>query len=414
MAQTSYAFNPLTGRLDRTGTGGGGGGSGDVNGPSSSGDNDIAVFDGITGKLIKDSAISSINPTFSGAVSTLQTFNLPETVASNVGVINMDGKRYLHSYGDLSNTFGGSESGNFTSTTIGNTGFGNLTLQSLTSGESNAIFGHASGGNITSGSFNSTLGEGTLFLASGSITGTVAIGWHTLILASGNYTIGIGYDVMSSGVSGEDNLGIGRSSLKNLTNGAGNLAFGALSGIAYTGSESGNLLLDNSGVAGDQNVSRIGSNDTVATYLYGIPEQISVDENLVLFDVATDKLGTVPGKPQVSLKSGLVSLVGAGSRQLFITQKDFIPLQVVMRVVAVTSPSGGAQCSLGFNPPDYDNIVLGGIAIPLMAGNYSIINIVSSDVPIVPAGTSVRLNVVIPDSTATVYDVYVYVTGFYA
>jgi hypothetical protein len=36
-------------------TGGGGGGSGDVVGPAASVDGNIAVFDGTTGKLLKDS-----------------------------------------------------------------------------------------------------------------------------------------------------------------------------------------------------------------------------------------------------------------------------------------------------------------------------------------------------------------------
>lgn len=48
-----YKFNPFLGNFDIDSKGSGSG-SGDVTGPASSTDNDIAVFDGTTGKLIKD------------------------------------------------------------------------------------------------------------------------------------------------------------------------------------------------------------------------------------------------------------------------------------------------------------------------------------------------------------------------
>lgn len=54
-----FKFNPITGNLDlvegsTTIISGGGGGAGDVVGPASATNNNIAVFDGVTGKLIKD------------------------------------------------------------------------------------------------------------------------------------------------------------------------------------------------------------------------------------------------------------------------------------------------------------------------------------------------------------------------
>jgi len=49
-----FKFNPLTGQLDLVGTTGTG--SGDVTGPSSSTDNAITRYDGITGKLIQNSS----------------------------------------------------------------------------------------------------------------------------------------------------------------------------------------------------------------------------------------------------------------------------------------------------------------------------------------------------------------------
>ena len=49
----SFKFNPITNRLDITGTSGGGGG--DVNGPGSSTDNAIVRWDGVSGTLIQNS-----------------------------------------------------------------------------------------------------------------------------------------------------------------------------------------------------------------------------------------------------------------------------------------------------------------------------------------------------------------------
>lgn len=49
----TIVYNPFTDNLDYRGASGGGG-TGDVTGPASSVDNDIAVFDGVTGKIIKD------------------------------------------------------------------------------------------------------------------------------------------------------------------------------------------------------------------------------------------------------------------------------------------------------------------------------------------------------------------------
>lgn len=51
-------INPFTGQFDLVGTTGGGGGSGDVNGPGSSVDGNIVIFDGTTGKVIADSGIA--------------------------------------------------------------------------------------------------------------------------------------------------------------------------------------------------------------------------------------------------------------------------------------------------------------------------------------------------------------------
>ncbi len=49
--------------------GGGAGSGGDVVGPASSTDNNIAIFDGVTGKLLKDASVGSVNLTFGTGAS---------------------------------------------------------------------------------------------------------------------------------------------------------------------------------------------------------------------------------------------------------------------------------------------------------------------------------------------------------
>lgn len=75
-----YKFNPLTGQFDLVNNSSSGGG-GDVVGPASSIDGDIAIFDGVTGKLLADSgiSISSISPNFTA------TFNATTDWAGPAG-----------------------------------------------------------------------------------------------------------------------------------------------------------------------------------------------------------------------------------------------------------------------------------------------------------------------------------------
>lgn len=76
-------------------SGGGGGGSGDVVGPASSVDNNIAVFDGTTGKLLKDggAAISSL-------ATTVQLGTKQDTLVSGTNIKTVNGTSLLGS-GDV-------------------------------------------------------------------------------------------------------------------------------------------------------------------------------------------------------------------------------------------------------------------------------------------------------------------------
>ena len=86
----TFIFNSGTG-LWTVGPGGGGGSSGDVVGPASSVDNNIALFNGVTGKIIKDSGVTVANirdrATHTGTqlASTISDFD--SAVAANSAVV---------------------------------------------------------------------------------------------------------------------------------------------------------------------------------------------------------------------------------------------------------------------------------------------------------------------------------------
>lgn len=74
---------------------GAGGGSGDVTGPASSTDNSIVIYNGTTGKIIKNQTVITINAT-GQLVTTLATGNAPFVVSSTTLVSNLN-VQYLNS-----------------------------------------------------------------------------------------------------------------------------------------------------------------------------------------------------------------------------------------------------------------------------------------------------------------------------
>ena len=153
---------------------------------------------------------------------------LPNTnIGETAGEIQFGGSRWISNYG-VSNTFVGQNSGNTSLTFLAateNTGIGNNSLLSLTSGALNCCLGISSGHLISSGSNN---------LAAGSVA-------------------------LSKLTSGSNNCSIGFNSLPNLLTGSNNICIGANSGEAYTGDQSSNICIGAAGLVTDANVIRIGS-----------------------------------------------------------------------------------------------------------------------------------------------------------
>jgi len=209
-------------------SGGGGGGGGNVVGPASSVDNDIVIFDGVTGKVIKDTGISSLAPSFVGDVSTGGDFNLPATTAST-GKLTIAGVDFLSNGGDASNTFLGGNAGNTTNTASQCTGIGQDALNDITTAVFNTAVGSSSMNSLVSGGGNTALGYASMSSCGASVGGNTAIGSTVLTGTSANFNTAIGFACMSQGaVSGNQNVGVGVSTLLSLSAGNDNIALGYL------------------------------------------------------------------------------------------------------------------------------------------------------------------------------------------
>lgn len=136
---------------------------------------------------------------------------LPNTDGAGVGgQIQFNGQRWISNYG-TNNTFLGYRDGNITldpALALGNSGYGAVVLEALTSGQYNTAGGWLSQCRVTSGSNNTSHGN---------------------------------------------------SSLSNLRTGSYNVAYGYGSGSNYVGAEHSNLLIHNAGVAGESHIIRIGN-----------------------------------------------------------------------------------------------------------------------------------------------------------
>lgn len=252
----------------------------------------------------------------SGGIQTTSFINIP-TTTSTAGQIQINGTPFMHGYGVAAqNTFLGYGAGNFTMTLAQNTGIGNLCLQAVTSGQNLTAVGASSLRAVTSGTSNTAVG----FLAGATITtgnGSVAIGVSAMQQGNGednvyigsecglsgstpNNTTAIGRNALISATAGDDNVCVGKSSLGQLLTGVHNLALGTNAGNSLNGTESDNVYLGSVGVAGDNNILRIGDASGIGTYnidrafIHGIRGRTTVNNDAiaVLVDSA-GQLGTV-------------------------------------------------------------------------------------------------------------------------
>jgi len=172
-----------------------------------------------------------------GEINILNSLRLQETFnSSTTGVIFKGGSRFIHNFWPTGapgyNMFIGSNAGNFTMTHTGgddasyNTGVGNGSLLSLTTGNSNTALGYSALVSNTTGFSNTAVGSNSL---SSNTTGdgNVAIGDGALSEnTTGFRNIAMGYGSLASNTTGYSNTATGWFSLITNTIGAENIAYG--------------------------------------------------------------------------------------------------------------------------------------------------------------------------------------------
>jgi hypothetical protein len=194
----------------------------------------------------------------------------------------------------------------------------NATPQFVVSGSSATInfgitnlFLGSSGSSITSGTLNVGYGYQALNAAT-SLSASVAIGYQALSTGTtgASYSVAVGHRALQNS-NASQNVAIGYFAGETLTTGTSctyvgfesgyggvsgnnNTFLGALTGTAYTGSESTNILIgeNQTGVIGDSHVIRIGTNQTTC-FIQGI-QAVSVSSPVGFVNInANGQLGSV-------------------------------------------------------------------------------------------------------------------------
>lgn len=264
-------------------------------------------------------------------VTTAQFLDLPTTTDATHGTIQLNGSVVQHFYTPQfpgfsgTNIFIGRESGNFTMTGIGgptgNIGIGDGTLSSIdtASGNGYICIGANSGNLINSGGGNSIL--------IGLDAGKLGLGFSNCLL-------------LGQGVAGNVITTLANCLIFNSDGIGGN----------YTGGESNNILLQNSGVLGEVHAMRlgttgVGSFQVSSTYIAGVVGAVQpVSGNLVAtWNSSTEQVTLVPDGSAgfVLSTNGLGSLSWESLSGVSVTSVTGTTNQIV------ASPSTGAV-SLSF------------------------------------------------------------------
>jgi trimeric autotransporter adhesin len=148
-----------------------------------------------------------------------------------------------------------------------NTANGDSALFSNTTGHDNTANGFLAMVNNLTGNYNAANGDQALKNNSSGNNNT-ANGWGALLAnTTGSANTADGLQALLNNITGNNNVAVGQNAGFYLTNGSYNILLGFGAGQVLT-TGSSNIDIGNYGVAGDNNIVRIGSSQT-ATYLAG-------------------------------------------------------------------------------------------------------------------------------------------------
>lgn len=216
-------------------------------------------------------------------------------------------------------------------------------------GISNLVLG-SSLPSLTTGIRNIGLGESNLNAVT-SGQGNTAIGWNAgLVLNTGSDNTLIGFDAGAGllgaalntfvgGISGRNvttgtgNTAIGYGSLQNLMTGINNVVVGsgAVTGSAYNGAETANILIAASGTAGESNTIRIGIQGSANTqqnqcFIAGIVGVTNSNAQAVTIDSTSGQLGVTSA---ASSKTTIYNLVDSGSSWSIDSRTKFVDFWIM-------------------------------------------------------------------------------------
>jgi hypothetical protein len=409
---------------------------GDVVGPGSSTDSAIARFDGVTGKLLKDSSTF----TYDGTSITLNTGTIAlEHVSDNVAIGKNAGN--VGTVSGASNAIVGSSSGAslttgnhnvlvgyFTGnslvnasnnvalgsqalqsgiTTSGAIAIGRLALNNVTS-DNNVAIGNQAAETLVGGSGITAIGFQSLESASATINST-ALGHQALQTATGDSNTGLGYTAGSGITTGFDNTVIGDSAGVNLGDGDKNVFVGRQAGQNSTGDNntgSGYLSLQsvtssNNTALGSNSLSSLtsGAQSTAIGY-QALNAVITNDGNTALGFQAgvlvTSERNTLVGTESAqSLTSGQhVVAIGYQALNDLVTNSD----STAIGYSALNNDTGGSNVGVGSAAGSgivagTGNVAIGGAS--LSSGAAGVVNTVA-------IGNQAMQNAVAPDTSVAV------------
>jgi hypothetical protein len=223
--------------------------SGDVYGPASATANGIALFDGTTGKLLKDSAATDglirgmTIGRGAGGVATNTAVGASVLAANTIGASNTafgDNALVVNTTGSNNQAFGrGALSSNIDGGQ--NVAVGRLTLGANTSGPDNSAVGYNAIYSNTTGGYNTAVGAFALY-SNTSASANTAQGWQALYnntTASNNTAVG--YQAAYSNTTGPANTAVGYLAGYSGTTTTGVTSIGGYAG--YTNTSSHNTFL---------------------------------------------------------------------------------------------------------------------------------------------------------------------------
>jgi len=265
-----------------------------------------------------------------------------------------------------------------------NTAIGFETLVSNTAGSSNTAVGAQSLSSNTTGTQNTAVGDSSLYHNTRGDR-NVAVGASSLFANTlGGHNVAVGYESLKNNITGGHNTALGDTTLFSLTTGNQNIAIGSGSGSGYTGSESGNIIVGNSGTVGESDVIRIGTTGShSACYIAGI-DGATISGGCPVHVDSNGKLGTITSSQRYKDE---VKDMGKASENLlklrpvsFKYKKEIDPVGLLQYGLVAEEVAKIAPDLVVYSPKDgQPETVRYHLLVPMILNEYQKQNIILTD-----------------------------------